>query len=114
MGDEVREKEDRLRKAVTFSKDWIGQLPENTRFYHPLPRHREKPVIQPFLDAYPLNGWDGQSVNGYYIRVVLLSMLAGRLGQDFQGKGLDREQRDPKFVRDIKLRPIQRQRLISM
>ncbi len=103
MGDEVREKEDRLRKAVTFSKDWIGQLPENTRFYHPLPRHREKPVIQPFLDTYPLNGWDGQSVNGYYIRVVLLSMLAGRLGQDFQGKGLEREQRDPKFVRDIKL-----------
>lgn len=41
MGDEIREREADLRMAVTFQKQWMGQLPEGTKFYHPLPRHRE-------------------------------------------------------------------------
>ena len=86
MGDDVREKEDRLREMVTFKKDQMEKLPDNSRFYHPLPRHREKPVIPPFLDKTSLNGWDAQSINGFFTRVIELAMVGGDLGKEFKGK----------------------------
>lgn len=85
MGDEIRDRENDLRKAVTFQKGWLEQLPEGTRFYHPLPRHRERPVIPTFLDGLALNGWDEQAINGYFTRTVELALVAGQLGNDFTG-----------------------------
>lgn len=103
MGDEVRERENELRKAVTFRQDWMDKLPPNTRFFHPLPRHREKPVIPTFLDGTPLNGWDGQSINGYFTRVVELAMVAGRLGSDFDGIGPLPEEKERSFITDVEI-----------
>ena len=59
MGDEIREKEVELREAVTFNKRWLNKLPETTRFYHPLPRHREKTCHSPFSgpDNSQWMGW---------------------------------------------------------
>jgi len=87
MGDKILQKAHLLRKAVTFEKKYLDRyhLPDNTKFYHPLPRHREHPEIPPFLDRTPLNGWEKQSINGYYVRTMLLSMLGGRSGHDFTG-----------------------------
>ena len=45
MGDEILEKADSLRKAVTFRQDFMPLLKPQTRFYHPLPRHKEHPTI---------------------------------------------------------------------
>lgn len=98
MGEEILKKEFQLRKAVTFDLKWMELLPEGTRFYHPLPRHREKPVIPPFLDNTPLNGWDGQSINGYFTRAMELAVCAGRLGSDFSGTGLQKEPRDESYI----------------
>ena len=97
MGDDIVEKAPRLRAALTFRKDMIGKLPEGARFYHPLPRDRAAPTNPIFLDATPLNGWDAQSANGYWTRIVLLGMVSGLLGEDFEGEGKKPE----RFVDDF-------------
>lgn len=87
MGEQILKKQDELRRSITFRKEFIEKLPKNTCFYHPLPRHRVHPTIPTFLDATSLNGWERQSINGMYVRMVLLSMIAGKIGDDY--KGLD-------------------------
>ncbi|HPV63147.1 MAG TPA: aspartate carbamoyltransferase regulatory subunit, partial [Fervidobacterium sp.] len=47
------------------------------------PRPKIEPEIPTFLDNLPLNGWEGQAINGYWVRVVLLSMFGGALRTDF-------------------------------
>ena len=101
MGDKIRERENELRRAVTFRQEWLDELPENTRFFHPLPRHREKPVIPSFLDGTPLNGWDGQSINGYFTRVIELAMVAGRLGSDFDVVDPVPERKEKSFITEV-------------
>ena len=83
MGDEIREKAALLREAITFRKEFMPRLQEETRFYHPLPRHREYPTIPGFLDTTPLNAWDEQSINGYFTRIVEIGLLSGDLGRDY-------------------------------
>ncbi|ABR31047.1 bifunctional aspartate carbamoyltransferase catalytic subunit/aspartate carbamoyltransferase regulatory subunit [Thermosipho melanesiensis] len=83
MGEDILEKEHLLRKSVTFRKDFLEKLPENVKFYHPLPRHKIYPTIPTFLDNLPLNGWETQAINGYWTRTVLLSMLGGALEAEF-------------------------------
>ncbi|OQX29429.1 MAG: aspartate carbamoyltransferase [Spirochaeta sp. LUC14_002_19_P3] len=100
MGEEILKKEFQLRKAVTFDQKWTKLIQDGTRFYHPLPRHREKSVIPTFLDRTPLNGWDGQSINGYFTRTIELAICAGWLGSDFSGRGLPEETRDESFIHE--------------
>ncbi len=98
MGDAVLEKADSLRGALTFRKDMLGKLPEGTRFYHPLPRDRSRPTNPTFLDELPLNGWDAQSANGYWTRIVLLGMVSGLLGADFDGSPRPSPSFDENFI----------------
>lgn len=104
MGEEVLEKAPQLRKAVTFRREFLPMLPKDTRFFHPLPRHSEFPTIPFFLDSLPVNGWDLQSTNGYYTRIVEIAMLAGRLGSDFSGQGLKRPVYEDDFVEEAAVR----------
>jgi aspartate carbamoyltransferase len=92
MGEDILEKADRLHKSVTFNRDFLPKLPENVRFYHPLPRHKVHPTIPFWLDTLPLNGWEEQAINGYYTRIVEIGMLSGKIGEDFQG--LTKEPKD--------------------
>ncbi len=85
MGDKVKEKEHQLRRAVTFREDFISAIPPNSKFYHPLPRHRIYPVIPDYLDETSFNGWDEQSVNGFFTRTMEIAMLGGKVGHDFSG-----------------------------
>ena len=85
MGDKILDKAESLRESVTFQERFMNKLPDGCRFYHPLPRHRVHPVIPSFLDRTPLNGWDEQSINGFYTRIVEIGMVGGRLGDDFEG-----------------------------
>lgn len=85
MGERVRRREEELRRAITFEPVFMDNLPGHTTFYHPLPRHREHPTIPTALDSTPLNGWERQSANGYLVRIVLLAMLAGKIGSDYHG-----------------------------
>ncbi len=85
MGDQLLDKADRLRESVTFRKSFLASIDEHTRFYHPLPRHQITPTIPSFLDDTPLNAWELQSMNGYYTRMVEIAMVAGHLGDEFEG-----------------------------
>jgi len=100
MGEAVLEKAPSLRAAVTFRKDMLGLLPEGARFYHPLPRDRVHPTNPTFLDELPLNGWDGQSANGYWTRIALMGMVSGLLGGDFSGDQASPETFVDDFVRE--------------
>ncbi|KAF2956395.1 bifunctional aspartate carbamoyltransferase catalytic subunit/aspartate carbamoyltransferase regulatory subunit [Marinitoga sp. 38H-ov] len=79
MGEDILEKEFFLRKSVTFKKEFLPLLPQDVKFYHPLPRHKIYPTIPTFLDSLPLNGWEKQAINGYWTRIILLSMFGGAL-----------------------------------
>lgn len=77
MGDKVLDKSADLRKAVTFQREFVDKLPPNTKFFHPLPRDSRHPVLPFWVDHTDLNGWDQQSQNGYFVRIVLLGLLGG-------------------------------------
>ncbi len=83
MGERILQKQDILREAITFRRDFLPYLKEDTKFYHPLPRHKEHPTIPTWLDRTPLNAWERQAINGMYCRIVLLSLIAGRIGDDY-------------------------------
>lgn len=85
MGERIAQRGDQLRAAVTFNPEHISRLRPGTVFYHPLPRHREHPTIPHALDDTALNGWERQSANGWVVRIVLLAMIAGRIGADYRG-----------------------------
>jgi aspartate carbamoyltransferase len=103
MGESVLEKAQLLRKAVTFRKDMLGLLPEGSRFYHPLPRDRTAPTNPTFLDELPLNGWDGQSANGYWTRIALIAMVSGLIGADFEGEGRAEPPAEGVFVHEASI-----------
>jgi aspartate carbamoyltransferase len=104
MGEDVLEKSEKLRDAVTFQKRFIDRIPEGTRFYHPLPRHREYPTVPLFLDNTPLNGWEEQALNGYFTRIIEIGMLGGKLGYDFTGKHPETIQFIDDFIKEVEPR----------
>ncbi|MFP4113306.1 MAG: aspartate carbamoyltransferase [Spirochaetota bacterium] len=104
MGEQLLDKADRLRQSVTFRRDFLGRLSGGTRFFHPLPRHQVTPTIPSFLDETPLNAWDGQSMNGYYTRMIELALVAGHLGDDFSGRVRDLPDYPDDFVHEVSAR----------
>ena len=83
MGEDVLKRQEELRRAIVFKKDYLPLVEGKAIFYHPLPRHKTHPTIPTFLDATSLNGWEEQSVNGMIIRIILLGLIEGSLGGDF-------------------------------
>lgn len=83
MGERILKRQDELRASITFRRQWLDVIDPTTRFYHPLPRNKEQPTIPTFLDTTPFNAWERQSINGMYVRMVLLSLVSGRTGEDF-------------------------------
>ncbi len=105
MGDDILRRQDELRSRIVFKPEFVERIAEGTKFYHPLPRHKEHPTIPPFLDTSDLNGWENQSINGKLIRIVLLSLIAGKIGGDFQppaGGGLE-EKDDEAFLQEVEV-----------
>eukprot|EP00760_Papus_ankaliazontas_P021592 PhM_4_TR18713/c2_g1_i1/m.62287/K00608/pyrBI; aspartate carbamoyltransferase len=79
LGDDILAKESALRRAITFREEFYSKIDDSrTKFYHPLPRHAEFPEIPPYLDSTPLNGWEQQSMNGYFTRIIELAMVMGK------------------------------------
>ena len=105
MGERLLDRAHAFRRSVTFRPDMLSRLPEGVRFYHPLPRHRVTPTIPPFLDRTPLNGWDEQSMNGYFTRVIEVAMLSGKVGRDFEGETVRAPSYHEEFVHSATIRP---------
>ncbi|KAF4670370.1 hypothetical protein FOL46_000887 [Perkinsus olseni] len=77
MTDDQREKSAILWRAVSFdATTMMGKLPDGCKFFHPLPRDSRFPTIPFEIDDTDLNGWDEQSRNGYFLRIVLLRGIA--------------------------------------
>jgi aspartate carbamoyltransferase len=104
MGEQILERADYLRGAVTFARHHTDKIPEGTVFYHPLPRHREHPTVPSFLDGTALAGWDEQSINGYYTRIAEIGMLSGRLGADFSGEHRDFSEQPEEYIKEAVLK----------
>lgn len=104
MGETVLDKADLLRQSVSFVPEYLGKLPQGTKFYHPLPRNRENPTIPTFLDDLNLNGWDGQSTNGYFTRIIEIAMMGGALGEDFAGQEKEWPDYADDFVEDAPIK----------
>ena len=102
MGEDVLQHAERLTDSVTFRREWIDKMEQGTKFYHPLPRNREYPTIPFFLDKTDLNGWDVQAMNGYYTRTVLVGMLGGSLGEDFDGEHLNIVRPHIDYIEEVK------------
>ncbi len=83
MGERVLRRQDELRRSITFTPEFMDSVKPGTQFYHPLPRNKVHPVIPPFLDETPLNGWERQSANGMLVRIILLGLISGHIGDDF-------------------------------
>ncbi len=101
MGEQILKRQDELREKITFKEEFIGKVPGNTFFYHPLPRHKVHPTIPTFLDDTPFNHWEIQSINGMYIRVILLSAIAGKIGDDFEGETVTRAEFKDDFIHEV-------------
>lgn len=101
MGEDILDKADKLRRSVTFQKEYLPKIAEKTKFYHPLPRHKEFPTIPFFLDALPLNGWELQALNGYYTRIIEVGMLGGVIGYDFEGETIQRMEYEDDFIESL-------------
>lgn len=110
MGEDIKEKAPLLRNSVTFKKEYIKKLSGSTRFYHPLPRHREYPTIPFFLDKTHLNGWELQAINGYYSRIVEIGMLGGKIGSDFDGSHPSIQRKTEEFVKEVRPRSSEQKR----
>jgi aspartate carbamoyltransferase len=103
MGEQVLKRQDELREKITFREEFIEKLPDpaNTYFYHPLPRHKEHPTIPTFLDDMSFNHWEAQSINGMFIRIVLLSAVAGKIGGDFSGETVEERSDADDFIQEV-------------
>ncbi len=101
MGDRVLRRADELRACITFTPDLLNRVSRDTRFYHPRRRHRELPTIPVALDDTHVNAWERQSANGYLVRVVLLALLSGRVGHDYDGPVGRTEPADTPFAEEV-------------
>ncbi|MFW5991333.1 MAG: aspartate carbamoyltransferase [Candidatus Nanoarchaeia archaeon] len=101
MGEEVLRNEKKLREAVTFREDFIELVPEGTKLYHPQPFDKTKPTIPLSISDTELNGYDNQSMNGFFWRVTLLNALAGNIGEDFNGCSLEKREFSDNFIEEI-------------
>lgn len=101
MGEQILKRQDELRDKITFKPEFMEKVPENTYFYHPLPRHKAHPTIPTFLDNTPLNHWEQQSINGMFVRIVLLSAVAGKIGHDFDGKTVVKKDYNGDFIHEV-------------
>ena len=106
MGDDILKRQDELRSKITFKEEFIDKIPEGTVFYHPLPRHKHHPTIPTYLDKTALNGWEEQSINGKIIRIILLGLTAGIIGDDFAPSSIKTEQPENSqdFIVNIKIK----------
>ncbi len=102
MGDKILQKAPLLRGAITFKKEFLPLIDPNTKFYHPLPRHKEFPTIPSFLDSTPFNAWERQAINGYYCRIVLISLISGKVGEDYVPKEREEEKSEKDYIVQVK------------
>mmetsp|Transcript_37671 Transcript_37671/g.117395 ORF Transcript_37671/g.117395 Transcript_37671/m.117395 type:complete len:608 (-) Transcript_37671:32-1855(-) len=92
-----------LRAKVTFRAEWEDRLPQDAHFFQTLPRDKEHPVVPLAFDSLPLNTWDSVANDAYYLNIVLLSMLFGRIGRGLPAAAPPAACWEPEFKGDTVL-----------
>jgi aspartate carbamoyltransferase len=110
MGERILKREDELRKKVTFQKSYLSRVPKDAKFYHPLPRHRVHPTIPTFIDDTSFNAYERQSINGMYVRITLLAMIAGTIGDDFNGDVQKKMRNDEEYILEVMPAPSKKEK----
>ncbi|MBT4174599.1 aspartate carbamoyltransferase [archaeon] len=67
-----------VRKAYSLKPEHL--LNPNIKVMHPLPRNKRAIEIDPSVDALPQACYMGQAENGVYVRMALLGLVSGKLG----------------------------------
>eukprot|EP01063_Lacrimia_lanifica_P007031 TRINITY_DN14454_c0_g1_i1.p1 TRINITY_DN14454_c0_g1~~TRINITY_DN14454_c0_g1_i1.p1 ORF type:complete len:633 (+),score=218.93 TRINITY_DN14454_c0_g1_i1:216-1901(+) len=114
-GDASFGAEEAFHEATAFKSEWTSMLPQGARFLQTLPRDRKRPLVPYEFDTQPINAYEMASSNGYWVRIVLMAMLMGGLGEDFHPMSpnpLDllppSAAEDQQFMRPILLKPHRR------
>ena len=104
MGNDILEKASSLRSAVTWDKSFMDKIDlSSTKFFHPLPRHKDFPTIPFWVDDTSLNGYESQSHNGYLTRIVLLALFSGNIGSSFDGEVKVKPSFNDDFFQEVSL-----------
>ena len=103
MGERILQKQEILRQSITFAPEFMDKVDSRTKFYHPLPRHKEHPTIPTFLDRTSFNAWERQAINGMYVRMVLLSLIAGKIGSDFRSCEKEKDYESEEYIIEVDL-----------
>lgn len=81
-GDLSRGKKEELLQKVTFQPQWLTRKEAaELTFFQTLPRDQDNPLVPLMVDDTRGNGWDRLANNAYYLDVILLSMLFGKIGR---------------------------------
>ncbi|CAE8641454.1 unnamed protein product [Polarella glacialis] len=92
-GDLGQAKVEELRSQVSFRSEWHNRLPKSACFFQTLPRDKEFPLIPLSLDDTAINGWDTVAANAYFLDVILLGMLFGKIGKGLPTGGSSARER---------------------
>lgn len=106
LGDDLLKLEHDLRYAITMRTDHLELLDmSRLHFFHPLPRHKVMPELPVFLDNYPCNGRERQSVNGMFMRIILLGVAARvpYVVNDYHSQWLTTEGDDDPFYTEVQV-----------
>jgi len=90
-GDIGQARLNELRSQVSFRAEWKQKLPQGVSFFQTLPRDKEHPIIPLSFDVLPINGWDAVAANAYFLDVIMLGMLFGKIGRKLQPPSNQRE-----------------------
>jgi aspartate carbamoyltransferase len=101
--EEVKKMVEQLREKITYEKRFLDKTPEGTKFYHPQPFDKESPTIPDWVKTLPLNYFEKQSINGYFTRIVELSLIGGQIGHDFKGEPKQPTVFEEDFIQEIDL-----------
>lgn len=69
---------ERLRGSYVLTREMIERVNPNVTVMHPLPRVNE---IAPDVDGLPNAAYFRQARNGVYVRMALLALVLGRIGE---------------------------------
>ncbi len=105
LGDDLKPVIEKIRSKIIFKQEHLSAVGDvNLKLYHPFPRFKAKPSLPRWLNDHPFNAYERQSNNGFYTRVVIISLLLGEIGNGFTGQIKTPDTYSEDFITEINLK----------
>lgn len=91
----------KAKDACRITAAHLSATKEAFGLMHPLPINKEYPEVTPDADAHPKTIYRQQAGNGLPLRLVLLALSFGLMGEEFRGKSTAAEPRSQTFYTDL-------------